>query len=49
LTPTADIGETVRQALLVLALIIAAAKIGGELAGRIGQPPIPVLEPRQTG
>lgn len=33
-------GETVRQALLVLALIIAAAKIGGELAGRIGQPPV---------
>jgi Kef-type K+ transport system membrane component KefB len=30
----------VRQALLVLALIIAAAKIGGELLGRIGQPPV---------
>jgi Kef-type K+ transport system membrane component KefB len=30
----------VRQALLVLTLIIAAAKIGGELLGRIGQPPV---------
>jgi Na+:H+ antiporter len=30
----------VRQALLVLALIIAAAKIGGELLGRVGQPPV---------
>ena len=40
LTQAADIGETVRQALLVLTLIIAAAKIGGELAGRIGQPPV---------
>jgi Kef-type K+ transport system membrane component KefB len=30
----------VRQALLVLALIVAAAKIGGELLGRIGQPPV---------
>ena len=29
-----------RQALLVLALIIAAAKIGGELLERIGQPPV---------
>ena len=29
-----------RQALLVLALIVAAAKIGGELLGRIGQPPV---------
>lgn len=38
--PAADIGQTVRQALLVLTLIIAAAKIGGELLGRIGQPPV---------
>jgi len=30
----------VRQALLVLALIIAAAKLGGELLGRLGQPPV---------
>jgi Na+:H+ antiporter len=30
----------VRQALLVLALIIASAKIGGELLGRVGQPPV---------
>jgi Kef-type K+ transport system membrane component KefB len=40
LTPAADIGGTVPQALLVLALIIAAAKIGGELLGRIGQAPV---------
>jgi Kef-type K+ transport system membrane component KefB len=40
LTQAADIGETVRQALLVLTLIIVAAKIGGELLGRIGQPPV---------
>jgi Na+:H+ antiporter len=30
----------VRQALVVLALIIASAKIGGELLGRVGQPPV---------
>jgi len=30
----------VRQALLVLALIIAAAKVGAGLLGRIGQPPV---------
>jgi Na+:H+ antiporter len=30
----------VRQSLIVLALIIVAAKIGGELLGRIGQPPV---------
>jgi Kef-type K+ transport system membrane component KefB len=30
----------VRQAVLVLALIIIAAKIGGELLGRLGQPPV---------
>lgn len=29
-----------RQALLVLALIIVAAKLGGELLGRLGQPPV---------
>jgi Na+:H+ antiporter len=40
LTPAGDISQTVRQALLVLALIIAAAKIGGELLGRVGQPPV---------
>jgi len=40
LTPPSDIGETVRQALLALTLIIAAAKIGAELLGRIGQPPV---------
>jgi Kef-type K+ transport system membrane component KefB len=39
LTPPADISGTV-QALLVLALIIAAAKIGAELLGRIGQGPV---------
>ena len=40
MTPPSDIGETVRQALLALTLIIAAAKIGAELLGRIGQPPV---------
>src|SRR5882724_6856155 len=30
----------VRQAVLVLALIIVAAKLGGELLGRLGQPPV---------
>jgi Kef-type K+ transport system membrane component KefB len=30
----------VRNAVLVLALIIIAAKIGGELLGRLGQPPV---------
>jgi Kef-type K+ transport system membrane component KefB len=35
-----DIGELVRQSLLVLVLIIAAAKIGGEILGRFGQPPV---------
>jgi Kef-type K+ transport system membrane component KefB len=30
----------VRQAILVLALIIAAAKLGGEVLGRLGQPPV---------
>jgi Kef-type K+ transport system membrane component KefB len=30
----------VRQAILVLVLFIIAAKIGGELLGRIGQPPV---------
>lgn len=29
-----------RQAILVLALIIVAAKLGGELLGRLGQPPV---------
>lgn len=29
-----------RQAVLVLALIIVAAKLGGELLGRLGQPPV---------
>ena len=30
----------VRQAVLVLALIIVAAKVGGEILGRLGQPPV---------
>jgi Kef-type K+ transport system membrane component KefB len=30
----------VRQAILVLSLIIVAAKLGGELLGRLGQPPV---------
>src|SRR6266849_10507499 len=35
-----DIGETVRQTMMVLTLIIVAAKLGGELLGRLGQPPV---------
>jgi Na+:H+ antiporter len=35
-----DIGELVRQSMMVLALIIIAAKFGGELLGRMGQPPV---------
>jgi Na+:H+ antiporter len=35
-----DIGELVRQSMMVLALIIVAAKLGGELMGRMGQPPV---------
>lgn len=35
-----DIGELVRQSMMVLALIIIAAKLGGELLGRLGQPPV---------
>ncbi len=38
--PSTDINDLVRQSILVLALIIAAAKIGGELMSRIGQPPV---------
>jgi Kef-type K+ transport system membrane component KefB len=35
-----DISELVRQTLMVLSLIIVAAKLGGELMGRLGQPPV---------
>src|SRR6266852_1590355 len=35
-----DIGELVRQTMMVLILIIVAAKFGGEIMGRIGQPPV---------
>src|SRR5258708_17655263 len=35
-----DIGESVRQTMMVLTLIIVAAKLGGELMGRVGQPPV---------
>ncbi len=35
-----DIGESVRQTMMVLTLIIVAAKLGGELMGRLGQPPV---------
>src|SRR5229473_5988720 len=35
-----DISELVRQTLMVLTLIIVAAKLGGELMGRLGQPPV---------
>ncbi len=35
-----DIGEIVRQAITALAVIIVAAKLGGEILGRLGQPPV---------
>jgi Kef-type K+ transport system membrane component KefB len=35
-----DIGELVRQTMMVLVVIIVAAKLGGELMGRMGQPPV---------
>jgi len=35
-----DIGELVRQSMMVLTMIIIAAKLGGELLGRMGQPPV---------
>ncbi len=35
-----DVSELVRQTMLVLTLIIVAAKLGGELMGRLGQPPV---------
>jgi Kef-type K+ transport system membrane component KefB len=38
--PAVDISELVRQTLLILILIIISAKLGGELMGRIGQPPV---------
>lgn len=40
MTQVADIGEFVRQSMMVLAMILIAAKIGGELMARIGQPPV---------
>ena len=35
-----DISELVRNSLLILTLIIVAAKLGGELLGRMGQPAV---------
>ncbi len=35
-----DISELVRQTMMVLILIIVVAKFGGELMGRLGQPPV---------
>lgn len=35
-----DISEVVRQTMMVLILIIVGAKLGGELMGRLGQPPV---------
>ncbi len=35
-----DISELVRQTMVVLVVIIVAAKFGGELMGRLGQPPV---------
>ena len=40
MTQVTDIGEFVRQSMMVLAMILIAAKIGGELMARIGQPPV---------
>lgn len=37
---SADIGLLVRQTMMILMLIIIAAKLGGELMGRLGQPPV---------
>jgi Kef-type K+ transport system membrane component KefB len=37
---TADISELVRHSMMILILIIVGAKIGGELLGRLGQPPV---------
>lgn len=36
----ADIPALVRESMIVLVLIVAAAKLGGELAWRAGQPPV---------
>jgi Kef-type K+ transport system membrane component KefB len=36
----ADTSELVRQTMIVLTLIIVAAKLGGELLGRLRQPPV---------
>jgi Kef-type K+ transport system membrane component KefB len=38
--PGIDISELVRQTMMVLILIIVAAKLGGEVMGRLGQPPV---------
>ena len=38
--PPVDLGELVRQTMVALVLIIVAAKLGGELMGRLGQPPV---------
>lgn len=35
-----DLSELVRQTMMVLILIIVAAKLGGEAMGRLGQPPV---------
>lgn len=36
----ADAGQLLTQTLIVLTLIITAAKLGGEIIGRLGQPPV---------
>ena len=36
----ADIATLVRDSMMALTLILAAAKLGGELLGRLGQPPV---------
>ncbi len=35
-----DMGDLVRHTMMVLTIIIIAAKLGGELMGRLGQPPV---------
>lgn len=38
--PAADTATLVRDSMMALTLILAAAKLGGELLGRLGQPPV---------
>ena len=38
--PAADTAALVRESMMALTLILAAAKLGGEIFGRLGQPPV---------